>query len=200
MNPEGIILAAGASTRMGSPKALLLYQNETFLDRLIGQLQGLCARVTVVTGAHTGPIRAGTRRGAAVRWVVNEHYADGQLSSLQCGLRALQPGSTHVLFTLVDHPAVQAETLRLVWAASSGPAAPVVVIPRWRGKRGHPVCCARPIVDELLTLPRQSSAKEVIRAHARYVDVDDPGICADIDDPEDYRALVGAVPEGGAPV
>jgi len=187
----GLILAAGESRRMGSPKPLLLYRDETFLDTLIGLFTARCSPVVVVLGAAADEIRAGARRPA--QFVVNPRYRSGQTSSLQCGLRALPAEAGGVLFTLVDHPAVRPETL----AALAGAAgAPLLRVPRYQGRRGHPIWFSRALVPEFLALPETAAARDVVRAHAadtELVDVDDPGILADIDDPEAYRALTGGI-------
>ena len=73
----GLILAAGASTRMGSPKALLDYGGETFLDRLIGLLAGVCGSVTVVLGYHAAVIHSGIRRVAQAVFVLNPEPSRG---------------------------------------------------------------------------------------------------------------------------
>ena len=189
MTLAGLILAAGESRRMGSPKALLTLEGETFLDRLIGRFRGLCSEVVVILGAEADRIRSGIARGSDVSFVVNENYQLGQLSSLQCGLRAVAGGNAGVLFTLVDHPNVQAGTLtRLV----EEPLA-LIAVPRYRGRRGHPVCFSASLAREFLELPPGSQAKAVMAAHAdevRFVDVDDPGVTQDIDTPEDYQQLL----------
>src|SRR5205823_11404117 len=92
----GLILAAGESRRMGSPKALLQYREETFLDTLIGRFQARCPEVIVVLGAGAATIRAGVVRPA--RFVVNLNWPAGMTSSLQCGLRAVPPEAEGVLF------------------------------------------------------------------------------------------------------
>ena len=89
----GIILAGGASRRMGTPKALLRFQNETFLDRLIGVFSPVCDPVIVVVGLHADQIRAGIERADDVRFAVNPDPERGMLSSLQCGLALLPSGS-----------------------------------------------------------------------------------------------------------
>src|SRR4029079_18049295 len=80
----GIILAAGASSRMGTPKALLDYRGETFVGRLVRVLQTTCNPVIVVLGYHADALRAGIPAGAQV--VVNPDPSRGQLSSLQTAL------------------------------------------------------------------------------------------------------------------
>jgi molybdenum cofactor cytidylyltransferase len=69
-----------------------------------------------------------------------------------------------------------------------------LVIPRFQGRRGHPVCAARWLIPEFLALPVEAQAREIVHRHAAeacYVDVDDPGILRDVDDPEAYRSLGG---------
>jgi molybdenum cofactor cytidylyltransferase len=110
---------------------------------------------------------------------------------MQCGLRAVPPEADGVLFTLVDHPAVAPATIDALLAE---PCAALVRVPRYRGRRGHPIWFSGPIIDEFLALPETGAAREVVRGHAaetEFVDVDDPGILADIDDPEAYRGLTG---------
>jgi molybdenum cofactor cytidylyltransferase len=187
----GLILAAGASRRMGSPKPLLDLGGETFLDRLIGVFRPVCTPVIVVLGYHAELIRAGIRRAAEVKFVVNPQPERGQLSSLKCGLRALPLEVEAVLFMPVDYPRVRASTVQAL-AAALDRAAPSdsVIIPRYGDKHGHPVCAKRDVIAALLDLPDDATARDVIQNNAKttlYVEVDDPGILRDIDDPETYR-------------
>jgi molybdenum cofactor cytidylyltransferase len=188
-----IILAAGASTRMGSPKALLDYRGETFLGRLIRILGGVADPVIVALGYHAGQIRA--QAGGRARFAVNPAPERGQLSSLQTALAEVPPGAEGFLFMPVDCPAVEPETVaRLVDAFDHRDPATLFVIPRQSGRRGHPVCAARSLIPEFLALPPTGQASAAVHRHipeTRYLDVDDPGILADVDDPEAYRKLVG---------
>jgi molybdenum cofactor cytidylyltransferase len=189
----GIILAAGESRRMGFPKALLRYRDETFLDTLIGLFAARCEPVIVVLGAHAGRIREGTRRPAT--FVTNADYQRGQTSSMQCGLRAVPPGAESVLFTLVDHPAVAPATLDALLAGQVHIPGPLVRVPRYQGRRGHPIWFSREIVAEFLDLPLNGAARDIVRSHAaqtEFLDVDDAGILADIDDAAAYGRLTGA--------
>jgi molybdenum cofactor cytidylyltransferase len=191
----GIILAAGASSRMGSPKALLEYRGETFIHRLVRVLSPVCGRVIVVLGYHAAEIRPGIPGSAVV--TVNPAPERGQLSSLQTGLAALPTDADGFLFTPVDSPAVESATVaRLADEFRQRDPATLLVIPRiltpGGPKRGHPVFAARAIADELLTLPPTGMASDVIHGHIPqtvYLDVDDPGILTDIDDREAYRRL-----------
>jgi molybdenum cofactor cytidylyltransferase len=187
----GVILAAGASSRMGMPKALLDYRGETFVARLARVLGMQCKPVIAVLGYHVDAIRP--RLGQGVQAVVNPDPSRGQLSSLQTALGALPAEADGFAFIPVDCPAVEADTVeKLAQAFLRRASSTLFVIPRKSGRRGHPVFAARSIADELLVLPPTSEAREVVHAHVdrtEYVDVDDSGIFADVDDPEAYRRL-----------
>ncbi|HEY6343759.1 MAG TPA: nucleotidyltransferase family protein [Bryobacteraceae bacterium] len=193
----GIILAAGASRRMGAPKALLDYRGETFLDRLI-RVVGIVAEPLVVLGYRAEVVQAGSKNPA--KFVVNPDPRRGQLSSLQTALAAAPTDFEGFLFIPVDCPAVAEETVRRLAAAfARRDPATLFVIPRCgqgRGqKRGHPVFAAPPIAREILALPPTDQARDVVHRHVPdtlYVDVDDAGILADIDDPAAYRQLIEA--------
>lgn len=194
----GVILAAGESRRMGRPKALLAAPGweppESFLDRMIGLLAAHSAPVIVVLGAHADAIRGGAARASQATFVVNQRYPEGQLTSLQCGLRAVPEEAAGVIFTPVDFPRVLAGTVAGVVAAFWRGDGSGLVIPRYQGRRGHPVCAARKFIPEFLELPAEAQARQIIHRHAAqacYVDVDDPGILRDVDDPEAYRSLGG---------
>ncbi len=191
MTLAGIILAAGESRRMGTDKALLPYAGTTFLEHLIELLLPRVAPVIVVLGHHASEIRATLPDRSGVAIVVNSNYPSGQLSSLQTAIRALPASSQGALITLVDHPAVAASTLDLLIERfrSSGAS---LVIPRYQGRRGHPVLFSRAILDELAALPSTATAKQVVHAHQDDTlneDVGDPGVLKDIDTPADYEGL-----------
>ncbi len=177
---------------MGTPKALLDYRGETFLDRLIRVLGAATDPVIVVLGHHAEQIRASIRSQA--HFVINPDPARGQLSSLQTGLAALPPDAEGFAFIPMDCPAVREETVELLAAVfpARHPEA-LFVIPRCNGHRGHPVFAAPSIAEELLALPATGKASDVVHRHVprtQYIDVDDPGILTDIDDREGYRKLL----------
>lgn len=189
MSAAGIILAAGESRRMGFPKALLPYRNETFLDTLIGLFAGRCEPLIVVLGASSEQIRSRASRPAT--FVVNPDYARGMTTSLQCGLRMVPADAEGVLFTLVDHPSVSLSTIDALLA----PPRPLLRVPRYGVNRGHPIWFSRDLIPEFLAIPVGGAGNEVVHRHrpeTEFLDLDDPGIVADIDDPEAYRQLTGA--------
>ncbi len=190
--PAGVILAAGESSRMGFPKALLPYRGATFLEYLVGLLSGRVDPLFLVLGHDADRIRAATRLPPNVRVLINENYQRGQLSSLHTAIRALEATATAgLLVALVDHPCIGAEVveaLLTVFAAER----PDVLVPTFEGRRGHPMIFSARLFPELLEAPLEQGARAVVRRHAvREIAVSDPGILADIDDTETYRRLMG---------
>ena len=170
---------------MGSPKALLDYRGESFVARLARIHALFCDPVVVVLGFNADLVRPAVPSSARI--ALNPDPSRGMLSSLQCGLAACGAVDS-VLFTPVDYPAVAESTVALLASAAPG----AIAIPRFHGKRGHPVRGSAAVRDELLALPAGESAQTAIRARAAdhiYIDVDDPGVTFDVDDPAAFAAL-----------
>ena len=182
---------------MGTPKALLDYQGQCFLDRLIELFTLHCDPVVVALGHHAGTVRAGLRRANQARFVTNPDPDRGMLTSLQCALGAIPCAVDGFLFTPVDHPAVSGSTIaRLAAAFASAEARPALVVPRFQARHGHPVCASAELRDEFLNLAHDGRASDVIHRHRNatlYVDVEDAGILTDVDRPEDYQRLLSSL-------
>jgi len=193
----GLVLAAGESSRMGRDKALLVYRGRTFLETIIAKLrEGGIDRVAVVLGHHAPVIRQALNL-SEVEVVTNRDYLRGQTSSLQVGLVALAglPAEAETLdaivLCLVDHPAFEPATVSALVAAFACRRA-AVVVPTHLGRRGHPVLIARPLFEPLLALSLRQGANSVIGAwgdRTELLEVADPGILVDVDDPETYSRL-----------
>ena len=181
---------------MGRDKALLEYHGSTFLNHLISLFSPRVDPLIVVLGHHADAIRPTIQQRPPVKVVINRDYEKGMLTSLQAGIRALPSDVGAAMFTLVDHPAVEESTLdRLIEQFRAG--GQPLSIPCYQQRRGHPVIAARPILEEILRLPEDSSAKTVVRDHRRQttlVEVDDPGVVLDIDRPSDYDAMASSRP------
>ena len=199
----GVILAAGESSRMGRDKALLLFDDETFLQHLINVLRDEVSPLVVVLGHHASeierqivsPSKSGDPIAPAAGVIVlrNPDYRLGQLSSLHVALRylILRPASG-ILISLVDHPAISKKIVRLLLARFKRTQSPIL-IPTYRGRRGHPVLFARSLFQELMDAPLDEGARFVIHRHAAMmeeVEMDEEAILIDVDHPEDYRVLL----------
>lgn len=188
----GIVLAAGASSRMGRPKALLPAGGQSFVAGLIRTLQGAALHpVIVVIRPGAEEIAAEVRRSGATP-AVNPSPDQGQLSSLLVGLdavEALAPGA--VLVTLVDVPAIRSATVSALLARLAGSSA-AILRATYRGRHGHPVVFRRSVFDALRRADPAAGAKAVLRAYpVEDVAVEDPGVVDDIDTPEDYNRAFG---------
>src|SRR5579864_8573994 len=128
----GLILAGGASRRMGTPKALLRFEDETFLDRMIRLFAAVCNPVIVVLGHNAEQIRSGIERASQAVFTVNPDPERGMLSSLQCGLKEIPPDAEAVLFTPVDHPSLRSATIEKLAGEFRRHRAPVT-IPTYQG-------------------------------------------------------------------
>jgi molybdenum cofactor cytidylyltransferase len=195
--PPGIILAAGDSTRMGSPKALLLTPDgRTFLGAIVETFTAAgITDIVVVTGRDHDRIveaLATARLPVPPRIARNADPSRGQLSSLLTGMDASVTAEAEaVVVTLVDVPLLASETVRLVvseWRRTRAP----IVRPAIGDRHGHPVVFDQRVFTEIRSAPPGIGAKSVVRAHADEVlnvPVTDEGCLVDVDTPRDYEAL-----------
>jgi CTP:molybdopterin cytidylyltransferase MocA len=192
-----LILAGGASTRMGSPKALLPDPDgRPFVARVARTFASAgLDHLVVVTGYQHEEIANALAADAPPvlpACVRNPDPARGQLSSLWVGLEAaMHPEVEAVLMTLVDVPMVLPSTVRAVVEAWERTRAPIVR-PAVGNRHGHPVLFDRAVFEDLKRAPLTEGAKAVIHAYGdRVVNVavDDPGSLMDVDTPADYEQL-----------
>lgn len=192
-----VILAAGASTRMGSPKALSpVGGGERALERLVrvAREAGL-ARPIVVLGADHDAVRAqlGELDAAFVR---NPAPEAGRTGSLQRGLAAT--GASCALALPVDHPLVAASTLAALAAAAGE-----WVVPTFEGRGGHPIKLGPMGVAAVMSAPATTPLRHVPRMvgiEPHRLAVRDPGILLNLDTPDALqRAVQGAASDGAPP-
>lgn len=200
--PAGIVLAAGASSRMGGPKALLDAGGATFTARLVATLrEGGCAPVIVVAASEAGRVAA-EADGCGARLVVNPDGEGGQIGSLRAALaylRGLDVPPSAFVFSPVDNPAVTPETVRALIAGWRGSDAPIVM-PRYEEERGHPVLADMTIAHEFLAPGLPEGARSVVRrdpGRVLEVPVTDAGVVDDIDTPRRYRERFGGASRTG---
>jgi molybdenum cofactor cytidylyltransferase len=181
-----LILAGGESRRMGSPKALVPYHGLTFVEHLLAATQHARIGITrVVLGARAEEIRAKIPVKES-QVVINEEWERGPLSSIHAGLRSLEGQDVEAaLICPVDHPLV---TLHLVGAiiAAFDRTGKAIVVPSYRGKRGHPVLFAKSLFAELMSAPIEVGARAVVRAHPQEIEevpTEEEGVVLNLNDP-----------------
>ncbi len=188
-----VILSGGASRRMGSPKALVPYQGRSFLEHLlhISNHEKIGVR-RVVLGTDARVI-AETVSLQPDEIVINEDWEKGQLSSIQAGLRSLPDGTDGILLCLIDHPLVSAELIgNLIERFYS--SAKTIVLPVYKGRRGHPVIFGAKLYEELLAAPLETGARAVVWAHSgeiSEVETAEEGCVLNLNDPDALASARG---------
>lgn len=195
-----VILAAGASSRMGRDKALLPWPpsespgDKTLLSAAILALKPFTEAVIVVAGRNAEQLKPiAATCGAEI--AINPNPDRGQFSSMQIGLRAaLDCGCDAAMLTPVDCPPLSAATLALLRDAFIAALAHGnwAVAPESNGRRGHPLMMSRELIEAFLAAPPTSNAREVKKLHTErfeYVPVSDLFLSADMNTPEEYAAM-----------
>lgn len=189
-----VILSAGESSRMGRPKALLPIDGVRFIERIVATLKSTRVDEIIAVLGHNAEEMRQKVSDLPVKIVVNQDYKQGQLSSLIAAIRSIESGENHhrvdaILVHLVDHPYINVDLVNLM-IDRFYETKQLIVVPRYRGRRGHPVIFSRALFAELLAAPLDQGAKTVVHAHRDQtleIDTDDAGVTVDIDTPEEYR-------------
>jgi|SRR5689334_13925042 len=191
----GVVLAAGASSRMGRDKALLPWRGGTFLSETIDLLVPYTDLVIVVGGENRTTVESIVHSAGAFL-VVNREPERGQFSSLRIGIQeVLNRGRDAAIISLVDRPPCRPETVaqlknRFLQRAPEGVWA---VVPRYQEHHGHPILVGREMIDAFLRAPAGSTARDVEHQNTsriEYAAVDDAMVVANVDTPEDYERIV----------
>ena len=184
-----IILSAGKSERMGSPKALLRYRGMSFLSTILAAIASARIEPVIVVAGHHYDLISQVFPNLQI--VFNPDYEKGMSTSVQAGIRALPAGLDGAAVFLVDHPLIDRQTID---ALTSRLEPGHIVVPVHDGRRGHPVIFASDLFGEILDLtPDQGLNTVVKRQPERVVEVfvENPGVLRDIDTPEQFARLLG---------
>jgi molybdenum cofactor cytidylyltransferase len=185
----GVVLAAGESRRMGTPKQLLPFGERTILERVVDTLLTAGVGQVIVVLGHLADRVRSVLADRPVQAVVNEAYRQGMLTSVKCGVQAIGTDHNAVLFALGDQPQIDSAVVReVIGAYRTGDAG--IVIPRYHGKKGHPIIINLSRYREaIIELPDSVGLNTLVQEYAddvRLIDVATEDIIHDIDVPEDY--------------
>lgn len=191
MNRVGaVILAAGLSRRMGEPKLILPWgAGRTVLSQVVNVLHeaGASPIVVVTGGAH--PELSAALQGHPAGCVTNPLYEnESMLTSLQVGLAALPADVDACLVALGDQPQIELRTVIGLMEAYQKKR-PLLLVPSYQMRRGHPWVIARGLWDEIAHMPSSATMRSFLTAHAQqilYFEADTDSILRDVDTREDY--------------
>ena len=183
-----IVLAAGASTRMGKQKLLMPFKGKTIIETVIRNIEPvLNDNILVVLGSHRREIKKQIGN-LPVKFCINENYLDGMLSSVICGFMNLPETIKAVLIFLGDQPQIPAsatEKVILAWKQTGKG----IIIPVADGRRGHPVLIEMKYKSEILKLDPEKGLRDLMikfKDDVYEAEYNFPEILRDIDTPEDY--------------
>jgi molybdenum cofactor cytidylyltransferase len=182
-NVDGVLLAAGLSSRAGTFKMEAELAGKPMLAWSLEAMAVVCRRVIVVAGSQAERIRRLAAGRPGVEVALNENFAAGMLTSVQAGaalVRAprffLHPG---------DMPLVRAAVYRKLLACAGD-----IIVPACGGRRGHPLLFSSSLIPAILAEPVESNLGAFVRRHGfETVEVNDPSILADLDEMEDIKQI-----------
>jgi molybdenum cofactor cytidylyltransferase len=183
-NVDGIVLAAGYSSRAHKFKMGLPVGDKLLLERTIASMASVCQRIIVVTGHNRERVETIVKPIPQVITVFNEKFKKGMFTSVKRGIKEVEGNR----FFLIpgDQPLVKPETYQAMLQVDAK-----IVSPRCQGKKGHPVLFNSELIPELLALPDDGILRDFIHEiGAVCLDVADYGIHLDVDTEEDYRKLM----------
>jgi molybdenum cofactor cytidylyltransferase len=184
-----LVLAAGASTRLGQPKQLVSIDGRAVLHRVAASAVAVAGNaVTVVIGAHAKELTYLLSR-MPVSYVVNKHWEEGLASSLKCGLAAVPAAADAVMVVLGDQVCVTSEDLNRLLSAWRSQAS-IIAAATYHQTVGVPAIFPRAYFSELAELRGDEGARKVLKRNPdRLVRVPMPNAAVDLDTPEDLAAL-----------
>lgn len=183
-----IILAAGASTRLGSPKQLVQIAGRPALHHVVSNATAVAGSVSVILGANAADITRMLQHSSA-SVLINRHWAEGIASSIRCGLEAQSPACDAVMLLLGDQVAVTTSDLKRLIAAWNGQDS-VLAASVYAGQLGVPAIFPRFAFSELQQLRGDQGAKAIInRYSSRLAHVPMPNAAYDLDTLEDVAAM-----------
>jgi molybdenum cofactor cytidylyltransferase len=187
-----VLLAAGESRRMRAFKQLLPIGEKSFVESCVENIldTGRIAQLVVVTGRRSEEVRQAIKN-REVRIVYNPDYRSGMSGSIKKGIESISASADAVLIALVDQPHIGAGIIKTLIDSYENPR-PLVAVPTFNGKRGHPIIVSMALKGEILAMDPEQGLRSVIRAHdneVMEVEIGSEAVLKDFDYPEDYMEL-----------
>lgn len=184
-----VVLAAGASTRLGQPKQLVVLDGEVLLVRTVRiALEAGCSPAIVVTGFEAEKMQAALT-GFAVKFAHNAEWQDGMGSSLRCGVETLDSSAQRAMLLVCDQLALSSDVLRGLLLTHSSCGNPIVAS-RYDGRLGVPAIFSSRFFPELCAVAGDRGARGVLESHANEVTTFDfPAGNIDLDTAEQLESL-----------
>lgn len=188
---SAIVLAAGESKRMGQTKQLLDWEGRTILQRVLENLSRSQVDEVILVLGHEAERIQQTLDTHKVKVVINRNYKEGMITSIQQGLINLDDKVEAFFIVLADQPAVGPEVFdRLIGEFRQASPQKSIVLPTFRGRRGHPALFGAKYKKEALRIEGDVGFRQVFQEHPEEiltVEMDTDSILQDIDTPDDYR-------------
>jgi molybdenum cofactor cytidylyltransferase len=185
-NTEGIILAAGYSSRAKANKMLLQIESKTVIERCIDTFYASCSRIYVVGGYRMEEIKPVLSNYKNVQLVYNPYYDEGMFRSVTEGLKQIR--GEQFFITPGDYPMIQKETIDKMLEREEP-----VIIPCYSGINGHPVRIKSNLIPEILNGSFKSLCEFVTSKNPFLLEVKDIGVITDLDDREDYNRILNMI-------
>ena len=189
-----ILLSAGLSERFGSPKALAIYERNTTLIKRqqIMLVDSQVDEMIIVLGAYAAKIRPQLLKHKKIKVVYNKDYNLGQTSSFKVGLQVLKKAVRGVMLLPVDFPCIKTKTINLLINYFIEKS-PLILIPTFKGTKGHPPIFGAKLKDDFLKLPLSSGLNTIAHQYVEavnYLPVEDQGILKSFNTQEEYAQLI----------
>lgn len=188
-----ILLAAGASTRFGSPKALVRIGANSIIERILAMLLDTKAsEVIVVLGADAEKISSKIPKNSGIKIVLNENYSQGQTSSFKAGLTNLDSNTEGILLLPVDMPFIKKETINLLIETFLKNTY-LIVVPTYENKNGHPPIFSKRLFRDFKDLKNDEPLSTLSRKHEKEtlkLPVNDPGVIRSFNTMQEFKQLL----------
>ena len=185
-----ILLAAGASARMGRPKALLDWRGAPLIRWQAEQLAAACGLVIPVLGARAPEIAAALPVLSNIRPVRNRAWQRGRSSSIRTAARAVPANAQTIVIASVDQPTTT-EIVQILLARLQDDPTTQIALPRRNDRNGHPIALRADLLPQLLQVNERTQGLKSLRrqqaANTAFIETDDPVILLDLNSPADYE-------------